>query len=334
MANKNTIRLTESELKMMIIESIKKMLKEGRNDEPSNTHYAIHKPSGKIVFSWDYSDVDGEELRAFKKDYFISDLMDMGMNPKEITILTRKSCEKRGINPTDDACWSNYPMTESIINEIGDTPRGQRALGALTARKKLARKDHMKPYSHAEKARGGDDWNKFAYPNATIDSVNPMYKDYAQGYFDYLTAHPEEQINYYLNESYGRTEEKTVIFSIGDALYGNDAFSSWLDENWESFPTEDIEASITFQNIPEDKGDYWTPPSGGYIDVYDVELVDNELLKYLRETLEPTFLHNLTATIISYVDKNAESLLQYEVDEPGPDPDEAYERYKERKYGL
>ena len=60
----------------------------------------------------------------------------MGMDPKEITVITRKSCEKRGIDPTDDANWSNYPMTESLIKEIGDTPKGQCALGGLTARKK------------------------------------------------------------------------------------------------------------------------------------------------------------------------------------------------------
>lgn len=219
-----TIRLTESELKNMIAESVKKIfesqmvgqddnggmwnsadwyeyesaqeLNEGMNDESSNTHYAIHKPTGKIVFSWDYNGYDPEDLKLYKKDYFTVDLLDMGMDPKEITVITRKSCEKRGIDPTDDANWSNYPMSESIIQEIGDTPKGQRALGGLTARKKLAHKDHMPTYRHAEKARGGDDWDKFAYPNATIDTVNPMYKDYAQGYTDYLNAHPDEAMEY------------------------------------------------------------------------------------------------------------------------------------------
>ena len=219
-----TIRLTESELKNMIVESVKKIfesqmvgqddnggmwnsadwyeyesaqeLNEGMNDEPSNTHYAIHKPTGKIVFSWDYTGYDPEDLKLYKKDYFTVDLLDMGMDPKEITVITRKSCEKRGIDPTDDANWSNYPMSESLIKEIGDTPKGQRALGGLTARKKLAHKDHMPTYRYAEKARGGDNWDKFAYPNATIDAVNPMYKDYAQGYTDYLNAHPDEAMEY------------------------------------------------------------------------------------------------------------------------------------------
>lgn len=113
----NTIRLTESELRKLIAESIKNILTEGHNNNPSYTHYAIHKGQNKIVNGWDYSGIDGEELRAFKKDYFIDDLVDMGMDPKLITILTRKSCEKKGINPDDDNCWSNYPMTEGYMNE-------------------------------------------------------------------------------------------------------------------------------------------------------------------------------------------------------------------------
>lgn len=111
----NTTVLKESELNRMLVEAVAKNIKkltEGRNDEPSNTHYAVHKPTNTIVFSWDYSGYDSDELKQFKKDYFISDLIDMGMDPKEVTILTRKACERKGINPTDDSCWSNYPMTE------------------------------------------------------------------------------------------------------------------------------------------------------------------------------------------------------------------------------
>ena len=91
----------------------KRNICEGMNDEPQNTHYAIHIPSNKIVFSWDYNGYDTDELRQFKKDYFIVDLLDMGMNPKECTILTRKGCARRGIDPTNDADWTNYPFNES-----------------------------------------------------------------------------------------------------------------------------------------------------------------------------------------------------------------------------
>lgn len=123
--NKKTIKLTESEFKSFISQSIQNVITEMRNatnilkedeerPEQTDTHFAIHKPSGKIVFSWDYSDIEPSELRDFKKDYFIYDIIDMEMNPKEITILTRNTCIKRGIDPLNIENWvSNYPMSEN-----------------------------------------------------------------------------------------------------------------------------------------------------------------------------------------------------------------------------
>lgn len=128
------VRLTESELKNIIMESVKNILREGQNDEPSNTHYAIHKPSNKIVFSWDYSGYDPEDLKIYKHDYFVVDLLDMEMDPKQIAIWTRRSCVNKGIDPSDDANWSNYPMTESLLKEYGDTDKGQEMLGKAAGR--------------------------------------------------------------------------------------------------------------------------------------------------------------------------------------------------------
>ena len=82
-------------------------LEEGVNNDPNNTHYAVNKATNKIVFSWDYSGYDSAELNQFKKDYFVVDLLDMELDPKQYTILTKASCIKRGINPDDDQCWAN-----------------------------------------------------------------------------------------------------------------------------------------------------------------------------------------------------------------------------------
>lgn len=89
-------------------------INEGMNDTSSNTHYAIHKPTGKIVFSWDYTGYDPEDLKLYKNDYFTSDIKDMEMNPKEITIWTRRTCINKGIDPSDDNNWSNYPLNEAF----------------------------------------------------------------------------------------------------------------------------------------------------------------------------------------------------------------------------
>lgn len=79
---------------------------EGVNDD-NYTHFAILKPINKIVNGWDYSGEDPEDLKQFKKDYFITDMVDYGFNPKDIKILTRKGCIKQGIDPSDDSNWDN-----------------------------------------------------------------------------------------------------------------------------------------------------------------------------------------------------------------------------------
>ena len=74
-----------------------------------------------------------------------------------------------------------------IINEIGDTPKGQRGLGALHARKVLRNNDLSDDiYNHAQNARGGDKYDNRG------NNENPLYHDYANGYIDYLNSHPDE----------------------------------------------------------------------------------------------------------------------------------------------
>ena len=93
-------------------------LSEGMNDDPNDTHYAVHKPSGKIVFSWDYSGYDNSELRMWKKDYFYQDLLDMEIPFKDIAIWTRNNCIKKGIDPSDDANWTNSIVTEAFSDIV------------------------------------------------------------------------------------------------------------------------------------------------------------------------------------------------------------------------
>lgn len=96
---------------------MKRFLIEGKNYNGVDTHFAVNKQSNLIVFAWDYSDYDPENLKAFKNDYFFSDLKDMDLNPKEYKILTLKGCMRQGIDPNNDASWSNdgvTPCTNSL----------------------------------------------------------------------------------------------------------------------------------------------------------------------------------------------------------------------------
>lgn len=118
--------LGESHLHLSNLKTSNKCLKaikpiiEGVNND-NYTHFAVSKTSGKIVNGWDYSGYEPSELRQFKKDYFIEDLIDYGFNPKNIRILTLKGLKREGIDPNDDNNWSNgiEDMQESsIISKI------------------------------------------------------------------------------------------------------------------------------------------------------------------------------------------------------------------------
>ena len=93
---------------------MKKNLTEGKNYNGQDTHFAVNKNTGLIVFGWDYSGYDSSELRQFSKDYFMDDLREYGFNPKEYKILSYKACVKNGIGPNDDSKWSNDGQTPCL----------------------------------------------------------------------------------------------------------------------------------------------------------------------------------------------------------------------------
>lgn len=95
-----------SRIDRIIKESIKKAIEEGLNNQPEYSHYAVNKATNKIVYSWAYGDIEGSELRQFKRDYFIVDLTDNDLDPKQYTILSKAALLRRGIDPDDDTNWS------------------------------------------------------------------------------------------------------------------------------------------------------------------------------------------------------------------------------------
>ena len=82
------------------------MINESFKNNDNYSHFAVNKDTGKIVNGWDYSDHEPSELRQFKKDYFIVDLEDYGLNPKDYKILTTKSLIRMGIEPDDNNNWA------------------------------------------------------------------------------------------------------------------------------------------------------------------------------------------------------------------------------------
>ena len=109
-----------------------------------------------------------------------------------------------------------------IINEIGDTPKGQRGLGGLHARKVLRNNDLSDDtYNYAQNARGGDKYDNRG------NNENPLYHDYANGYIDYLNSHPDEYMankRKRMSESYlhriVKESVNRIINEIGDTQRG------------------------------------------------------------------------------------------------------------------
>ena len=146
MTNKKIFRMTESELRGMVAESVKKILSEAFKQAPWDeydpiedrdemdimnkniphsqeegndgkeqtfqnnqdySHFAVNKATNKIVNGWDYKDYDPDELRQFKNDYFTRDLIDYDLDPKQYKIVTAKYLIRQGIDPNDNNNWAN-----------------------------------------------------------------------------------------------------------------------------------------------------------------------------------------------------------------------------------
>ena len=71
------------------------------------SHFAVNKTTNKIVNGWNYWNEEPSDLRAFKKDYFITDLIDYELDPKQYKIVTKNFLIRQGIDPDDDSNWSN-----------------------------------------------------------------------------------------------------------------------------------------------------------------------------------------------------------------------------------
>lgn len=74
------------------------------DDHKDNTHFAIHKPTNSIVFTWDYNGYEPDELKYAKDDYFFDDIeADFGdsvdkYRKSDFAIVTRKGLLKKGID--------------------------------------------------------------------------------------------------------------------------------------------------------------------------------------------------------------------------------------------
>lgn len=167
-----------------------------RKAEQNSEKMHYMKPVGDNPDSWDNVALD-EPTNVRDDNGRMSMLAQDDANPFWQTIARNKRDtlrKSRGENFESRNRKLDKAIDEAV-NEIGDTPEGQRKLGALHARKALNNKGFTKLngpsyklYKEIEKRRGGD-----KYDNKE-NNTNPLYKDYVKGYVDYVNTHPEEYL--------------------------------------------------------------------------------------------------------------------------------------------
>ena len=97
---------------MTIEEAVKRSIYNFLNEETFTNNqgysqFAVNKATNKIVNGWDYHDIDPSELKEFKRDYFIVDLIDYDLDPKQYKIVGEKYLIRNGIDPNDNNNWAN-----------------------------------------------------------------------------------------------------------------------------------------------------------------------------------------------------------------------------------
>jgi len=82
--------------------SLSKPIKGESKIHKDNTHFAIHKPTKTIAFTWDYKGWDKDDLRDFKDDYFFVDIKDNidveKFKKSDFAIVKKANLEGKGID--------------------------------------------------------------------------------------------------------------------------------------------------------------------------------------------------------------------------------------------
>lgn len=116
----------------------------------NNTHFAIHKLSNSIAYTWDYKGYDPEELKASKDDYFFDDIKDTvesmvdKYKKSDYVIVTKKNLAKKGIDLNDYTVFrgQKYGNQENTKDNNPEIKEG----------KKMKRLRFKKPFNGLDEA--------------------------------------------------------------------------------------------------------------------------------------------------------------------------------------
>ena len=90
---------------------------EGKWDvDPTYTHFAVNKNTGRIVTGWDYGDTDKESIIYYSK----IDLKDMDLDPKDFKISTKRFLLNKGVDPMDSDNWEQTIHIDNLSSDMNE----------------------------------------------------------------------------------------------------------------------------------------------------------------------------------------------------------------------
>ena len=119
---------------------------------------------------------------------------------------------------------------------------------------------------------------------------------------------------------------KQVHIDLGDILFHNKELDDYLADNYDDMP--DILATYKYEYLPYRHSTYDSPAEGGYNVLEDVDINFTEILKYIPMKYHREFV----STVEDYAYKNFDNLVEYDEDYLEPNPDDAYENWKDRQF--
>jgi len=252
----------------------KRIVNEAKNQK-KNTHFAIHKPTNSIVFTWDYSGYDTKEMNENKEHYFYYDVKDIVSGnvdkyvKSDYAIVQRKDLEKRGIDLNNYLVFlgQKYDRSESNSNtDSGEAGFNDEGTSMVLYHEKngnfLIPKGQVYLYLYdVEDSRGklqSEEYDWVFYPYASqnmawaSDFIPPLKKIWTKKFQkDHKgSEHLLGVIKAYLIEENGKKELYIDMMSVNPTKMKKGIMSYMIKELRDTFKLE--QDQVTFSQLTDE----------------------------------------------------------------------------------
>lgn len=190
------VKLTEKKLREAIMESVKNFLNEGFSGYDNDLDYdTVYDEAYHFITT------QNPKIQSWRGIAQAIGFRMETIGPSDMETL-KDAIEDAMIDAQDEGISGIVAESiKKVLKEYGEGPESQKKLGALQARKVLRAngetadelfanqsKEGSKVYDYAKQQRSatGPDSDEFG------NTTNPLYKEYTNGYHEYLNSHPDE----------------------------------------------------------------------------------------------------------------------------------------------